>query len=137
MVVQSIGSQQISRQSLRDTYQTDRNNDFDKNRKYNPVCLKQKNHMGNTNISKKTLSTANFYKLSLDCCLDGQTIVDGMKGKTVLHQTNWWFLTAFFVSLAQSNAVSFKPCFQHTRLPACYLNCIFSRALLQMLPREM
>ena len=45
--------------------------------------------MGNTNISKKTLSTANFYKLSLDCCLDGQTIVDGMKGKTVLHQSKW------------------------------------------------
>ena len=53
MVVQSIGSQQISRQSLRDTYQTDRNNDFDKNRKYDPVCLKQKYHMGNTDISKK------------------------------------------------------------------------------------
>ena len=46
---------------------------------------------------EKTLSTPNSYKLSLDCCLDGQTIADGMKGQRVLYQTNWRFLTVFFL----------------------------------------
>ena len=62
-----------------------------------------------------------------------------MKGQRVLYQTNWWFLTAFFLfRLPNSMQSASNPVFNTLSYlpPTCYLNCIFSRTELQMLLRE-